>query len=472
LDKSNNETGFKIERALNGGAFAQIFVAAANATTYTDTGLAAGTYTYRVRATNGAGDSAYTNVSTGVTLAAATVPTAPSNLVATAASTSSITLKWSDNSSTETGYKIERSLNGGAFAQIFLTAANATTYSDTGLAAGTYSYRVRGTNAVGDSAYSNTSSTATLPAAPTTLALSVVSSSSIKLTWVDNATNETGYKIERSTDGTTFTQLSTIAAANSTTFTDTGLAAGTKYFYRVRATNAGGDSAYSNAPNATTTASTGIPTPWVQADVGTVGKAGSATYASPTFTILGAGGDIWDKQDAFHYVYQPLTGDGTIIARVATEQNTNAFAKAGVMIRETLAVGSRSVTVDLTPGKLVEFLRRATAGSTTTGTSNDVAAGAVWVKLARVGNVFTASRSTNGTTWTTVGSQTITMASSVFIGLIVCSHTTTALNTSTFDNVSVSGGVAAQTALAAAKPAGTLFNSTTKVTSDIASVLI
>ena len=191
----------------------------------------------------------------GVTLS--TAPTAPGNLAATAISTSQINLSWVDNSTDETGFKIERKTgSGGTYAQIATVAAGSTTYSNTGLTAGTtYFYRVRATNASGDSAYSNEASAATLdalPAAPSGLSATAISTSQINLSWTDNATNETGFKIERKTgSGGTYAQIGT-TGAGVTTYTDTGLTAGTTYFYRVRATNAAGDSAYSAEASATT----------------------------------------------------------------------------------------------------------------------------------------------------------------------------------------------------------------------------
>lgn len=98
------------------------------------------------------------------------------------------------------------------------------------------------------------------PAAASNLNGTVVSSSRINLSWRDNSSNESGFKIERSTNGITFSQIATVAA-QTTTYSNIGLAASTKYYYRVRAYNSGGNSAYSNTVSATTLSSTSSPTP-------------------------------------------------------------------------------------------------------------------------------------------------------------------------------------------------------------------
>src|SRR5439155_7382336 len=168
--------------------------------------------------------------------------------------------------------------------------------------------------------------------------------------WNDNSNNETGFKIERSSDGTNFTQIAT-AAAGATSYSDTGLASSTTYYYRVRATNSVGDSPYSSTASAQTSAQTSssLPNPWQQGDVGAVGVAGSASYSSGTFSIDGGGGVIWTNADAFRFIYQPINGDGTVIARVTSVENTAGWAKAGVMIRESLAANAREASVHVTP---------------------------------------------------------------------------------------------------------------------------
>jgi len=189
-------------------------------------------------------------------------PAAPSGLTATAVSSSQINLAWTDNSINEDGFKIERCQNAGCvnFAQVAQVGANVTTYNDTGLAASTtYGYRVRAFNSGGDSAYSNTAEattqvTQTVPAAPSNLVATAVSTSQINLSWTDNANNEQGFKIERCQGNscTNFVQIAQVAVANTTSYSDTGLASNTRYRYRVRAYNSVGNSAYSNIATART----------------------------------------------------------------------------------------------------------------------------------------------------------------------------------------------------------------------------
>jgi hypothetical protein len=162
IDNSGNEGGFKIERCSGSGCndFAQIATVGANIASYADTGLLASTsYTYRVRAYNSGGDSAYSNDAAATTPAAPALPQAPSNLTATAASSSQINLAWKDNSDNEVIFKIERCQGSRCtnFAQIGSVAANVTSYLDTaGLSPKkTYRYRVHAHNDAGDSAYSN-----------------------------------------------------------------------------------------------------------------------------------------------------------------------------------------------------------------------------------------------------------------------------------------------------------------------------
>jgi len=268
IDNSPDEQGFRIERAPDvggvAGTYVQIAQLARNYTTYSSTGLENGTrYWFRVYAYNAVGPSASSNEASATTLPR---PTAPTLLQATAFNGVRIDLAWTDNATDELGFRIERALNvggvAGAYVRIASVGANVTTYSNTGLQNGTtYWYRVRAYNAVGPSAYTNEATATTLapPAAPSVLQAVPFSHVRIDLTWTDNATDEQGFRIERAPDVSgvpgTFAQIASVAA-NVTTYSSTGLAGSTRYWYRVRAYSAVGNSPYSNTTDATT-----LPTP-------------------------------------------------------------------------------------------------------------------------------------------------------------------------------------------------------------------
>ncbi|MDI6791353.1 MAG: Ig-like domain-containing protein [bacterium] len=253
-DNSGNESGFFIERKISEGSYTQITTVSTNVTTYDDTGLTpVTTYTYRVRAFNGAGNSGYSNEDTATTEEAP--PNAPTNLSAQAVSSTQINLAWQDKSTDETGFKIERSPDGTTFTQIAAPSANSTSYTDQNLnKATTYYYRVRAYRGVYNSDYSNTTSATTLdtvPSNPGNLNATAISNSQIDLSWQDNSNNETGFSIERKTSGGNYTAIATVSTG-VITYSDTGLPPVTTYTYRVKAFNLIGSSEYSNEITATT----------------------------------------------------------------------------------------------------------------------------------------------------------------------------------------------------------------------------
>lgn len=252
-DNATNETGYTVERSSDGATWSSLATLAAGSISYADGSLVAGTsYFYRVRAFNASANSDYSNVASTTT-----VPTAPSGLTATAISSSRIDLSWS-NVSGETGYEIDRSPDGATWTQIATTGANVATFSNTGLNANTtYSYRVRATNGSGDSASSNTASATTpatpsIPAAPSNLSAVAISAKRVDLSWTDNSSNETSFKVERSSNGgRAWTQIAQVGAG-VTSYSDTTTAKNKTYSYRVRSSNEVGNSAYSNVVKVTT----------------------------------------------------------------------------------------------------------------------------------------------------------------------------------------------------------------------------
>lgn len=171
----------------------------------------------------------------------------PSGLSASPISTSSVQLNWSDNSTFESGYRVERSLNGvsGWTQRGSDLAANSTSYTDTGLTQGTtYYYRVYAFNSGGNSAYSNLTSVNTgVPLAPTNVILTTptcgVPLTSMNLSWTDNAFNESGFSLQQSLDGINYTDLASVGASiTSHDFT------GTECDYRIRSYNGFGVSTW------------------------------------------------------------------------------------------------------------------------------------------------------------------------------------------------------------------------------------
>ena len=180
-----------------------------------------------------------------------------------------------------------------------------------------------------------------------------------------------------------------------------------------------------------------LPASWLDQDVGAVGIAGSAGFTNGTFTVSGAGqGTFFTISDGFHFVYQPLAGDGTMVARVVSVQGSSA-AQAGIMIRETLDAGASHVYVFDYSTSILLTERTSTGGSSS---YQSMGSGTVpnWMKLVRSGNVFSMYGSADGVNWVALGtSQTVSMAPNVYVGLAVSNRTTASLATATFDNVSL-----------------------------------
>jgi regulation of enolase protein 1 (concanavalin A-like superfamily) len=217
------------------------------------------------------------------------------------------------------------------------------------------------------------------------------------------------------------------------------------------ATDDSGAAATSAAVSITVSgSSSALPAGWSNGDIGSSGAAGSAGYAGGTFTVTAAGADVWGTADAFHYVYQPLNGDGTIVARVASVQSTAAWVKAGVMIRNGLSANAAHGFMLVSWSKGIAFQRRLADGNTSVSTAGSASTAPRWVKLTRVGSVLTSYESADGAAWTQVGSDTFAMGSSVSIGLAVSSHVNGVTTTATFDNVSVTSAPAPNTPPSAA----------------------
>jgi enterochelin esterase-like enzyme/fibronectin type 3 domain-containing protein/regulation of enolase protein 1 (concanavalin A-like superfamily) len=250
------------------------------------------------------------------------------------------------------------------------------------------------------------------------------------------AAGATSYHVKRATtSGGPFTTLANVAGTN---FTDSTVMGGTTYYYVVSALNLGGASG--NSVEASVTPTVPTPTPWLTQDIGAVGLAGGARFTNGIFTVTGSGTDISGTADQFRFVSVTNTGDGTIIARVASlESHINAWSKAGVMIRASSAANSANAFIGVTPGNGVTWQHRSATGGTTTSSSAGGPTAPYWVRLVRSGNTFTGSYSANGTTWTQLGSTAIAMGATVQVGLAVTARNQYTLCTATFDRVTAPG---------------------------------
>ena len=179
-----------------------------------------------------------------------------------------------------------------------------------------------------------------------------------------------------------------------------------------------------------------LPDGWTASDVGGAAIRGSASYSDPAFTVSGAGADIWGTRDQFMFVHRQITGDATIVARVAALEHIDSWAKAGVMMRESLSYEARHAFALISGARGAAFQRRVNSGGPTTSSSK---AGTVprWIRLERLGNLFTASQSADGVSWATIASETIVMSSTITVGLAVTSHNVVAPARATFTDVSI-----------------------------------
>ena len=181
-----------------------------------------------------------------------------------------------------------------------------------------------------------------------------------------------------------------------------------------------------------------LPAGWTANDIGGPTPAGSSTESSGTYTVKGGGADIWGTTDQFQYASKDLSGDGYVQANCTAVQNTNAWAKAGVMIRNGTAANAMFAYACITPSNGIAFQYRTTTGGSAAQAQVTGQTVPKYLKVQRTGNSFSAYYSANGTSWTQIGTaQTIAMATAAKAGLAVTSHAQGTLNTSTFNNVTV-----------------------------------
>ncbi|HYM22069.1 MAG TPA: Ig-like domain-containing protein [Vicinamibacterales bacterium] len=187
-------------------------------------------------------------------------------------------------------------------------------------------------------------------------------------------------------------------------------------------------------------ASLALPSPQQQTDIGSPAIAGGAQYRQGSYTISGAGSDIWGASDQFHYVFQQVSGDLDVVARVASIAQTSAWAKAGVMVRESLAPDARHATAFASAADGYAFQRRIDPGGASENTAGGVSAPPGWVRLVRTGYQFQAFWSLDGVTWQPMGTDTVPMTDPVYVGIAVTSHNASQATTAVVDSLTIGAG--------------------------------
>ena len=187
-----------------------------------------------------------------------------------------------------------------------------------------------------------------------------------------------------------------------------------------------------------TVVSLSLPAPQKGQDVGAPSIKGTAMYRLGTYTISAGGADIGGTSDQFYFVYQPVQGDIDVAARlVSLDDSRTGSAKAGVMIRESLTTGARHASALITAGQGYAFDRRIDADGATAHTAGGSGAAPGWIRLVRTGSRIEAFRSADGQNWTSVGSDTVPMAQTVYVGVAVTSRSTSQATVAVADTLTV-----------------------------------
>jgi len=281
------------------------------------------------------------------------------------------------------------------------------------------------------------------PVPPVPLDLSATAGiGQISLKWSPSgAYSAQGYSVMRSaSSGGPFTTIFSTTKNTSPLYMDSNVVKNTPYFYSVAAINQAGTSANSAVVSATPVAGSVLPAGWIDNDLGKPTVAGSTVYAGVagnSFIVTGEGAGIGGSADSCHLACRKVTGDFTITARLT--ENSGTVSKSGLMMRESLDAGAAAVSMTLGDlgGRFARMGTRSEAAGRMSFVDGDQYTWIpVWFRLERTGNTFTASQSSDGSTWFKVGTSTVPMAATYLVGLAATSGSTTgALAKARFENV-------------------------------------
>jgi subtilisin family serine protease len=413
-DTSNSEQGFKIERSTDGVTFNATSTAGENATSATVSSLLpATTYWFRIRGYDGSVMGPASPVVQAETL---DVPSAPTGLTATTVDTTSIRLDWIDTSTTEQGFKVERSADGGVtWTTVSSRPANSVSYTNGSLTPGTqYSFRVRGYDGpqLGDPSNVATAQTLPPPAAPSGLAAAAVNTTKVNLSWTDNSSFEQGFRIERSVDGGLTWLSSGSAGDNETAHTVTNLVPGTAYLFRLRAYEGSTNGDYSNSASASTFAPPDAPLNLNGAGVGSTKITLTWTNASSYQT----GMKIERSLDGLNWAQV-----GTASSTATSWSNTNLSPATAYQYR-LRAIESSTNGPYSDPVTVATLAPPLAPGNVTATQVSATSVRIAWTDTCGYETGFKVERSLDGATWTQVGSTGANATNSTNSGL--SPHTT------------------------------------------------
>ena len=436
-DAGSGVAGYRVYR--DGGS---VPVATVAGTTYSDTGLTANTvYSYSVSAfdrATPANESAQSGVAFATTSSLPNQPPVASFSASALTGTAPLTVRFDGSASSDA----DGSISGHAWDFGDRSSGTGAVVEHTYATPGVYLVTLTVTD---DDAATDLANPVTItvsaagdvtpPTVPTGLLAAAAGTDRISLSWsaaTDAGSGVAGYRIYRN-GGTV-----PVATVATTSHIDTGLAANTLYSYTVSAFDAAtpaNESVVSAATSATTLAAAAFQSQ----DIGAVAASGSFSDSGGVIAVGASGADIWGTADEFHFAWQALSGNGQITARLVSQDNTDVWAKAGLMVRETLAANARhaSVFISTVNGSVFQY-RKSTGGtSAPSAPGNTTQMAPHWLRVIRAGNVITGYTSSDGLAWTQRGTVTLSaLSATVYIGLAATSHSDGNVSVAVFDNVS------------------------------------
>lgn len=257
---------------------------------------------------------------------------------------------------------------------------------------------------------------------------------SVSFNWRSSSDNDevAGYKIFQDGD------FSTYVNHPDTMITIELLEKGTQYSFQVCAFDMeANESQKSNTLKISTTDIGEITSPWDHADIGEPALEGTAGYLDGTFNILASGADVWGTSDQFHYIYQSWNEGVEITAKVSSIDNTDGWAKAGIMIRNGLENNASHAFTAATVASGIAFQRRPVAAGESDHTGGASVETPYWVKMNKIGPLFKAYQSADGINWSLIGQDIIEMKENFYIGLAATSHNNSALTLAVIDSLAI-----------------------------------